>query len=396
MRTIDEIVTPTHLDNAVELTRNLVKTPSVVGEEGPIGRGLATWMTDLGLPGVELQEVEPDRFNVVATVDTGRPGPTIVLNGHMDTKTVCHGWERDPYGGELEDGRIWGHGVMDMKAGLASLIGAAAAVHDSGALPGGKVRVSAVCGHMAQQEGSVAFFERYPEADFCILGELSDLRVYLGHRGRLYFDVTTKGKAAHTYLRHQAVSAVNQIARAVLALDEIEASFDVDPEVARVFGANLIHAVGRVYGGLPPDGPSMIPDRATCRVDCRVPPGVEPEQVLPYLEGALAPLKAADPDFDYDIVLADRKSAYFISESTPQVGWLTAACEEATGRHPDVTGVGWLGDSASFGGLVPTVIYGPGREPVYSANEWLDVSDVHTSVKVYAGTIMRAAAALTG
>ena len=137
----------------------------------------------------------------------------------MDTKTVCHGWERDPYDAVVEDGRLWGHGVMDMKAGLASLVASAAAMHDSGAVTRGKVRVAAVCGHMAQQEGSVAFFERYPDADLCILGELSDLRVYLGHRGRIYFDVTTKGHAAHTYLREQAISAVNQIARAVLALD---------------------------------------------------------------------------------------------------------------------------------------------------------------------------------
>jgi acetylornithine deacetylase len=390
MKTIDELVTQKHLDAAVELTQMLVRTPSVVGDEALIGRRTAAFMNDLGLPGVRLQEVEPERFNALACIDSGAPGPTIVLNGHMDTKTVCNGWEREPYCGDLEDGRLWGHGVMDMKAGLASLIVAAAAVNDAGIVGGGKVWMSAVCGHMAQQEGSVAFFAENPHADFCILGELSDLRVYLGHRGRLYFDVTTKGVAAHTYLRHQAVSAVNQIARAVLALDAVATRFDVDPEVARVFGDGLVHAVGRVYGGLPPDGPSMIPDRATCRVDCRVPPGVGPEQVQPLLEDALDALAAEDPQFAYDITLADQKSAYFIPQASREVGWLTDAVVEATHVSPEITGVGWLGDTATFGGMVPTVIFGPGREPIYSANEWLDIADIHTATRVYAGTVARA------
>ena len=382
METIEEVVSQKHLDAGVDLAQALVATPSVVGEEAPIGHVLEQWMNDLGLPGVELQEVAPDRYNAIATIDSGVPGPTIVLNGHMDTKTVCHGWERDPYDAVVEDGKLWGHGVMDMKAGLASLVASAAAMNDSGALTRGKIRVAAVCGHMAQQEGSVAFFERYPEADLCILGELSDLRVYLGHRGRIYFDVTTKGHAAHTYLREQAISAVNQIARAVLALDAMRVSFPVTPEVEQVFGSHLIHAVGRVYGGLPPDGPSMIPDRATCRIDCRVPPGVVAADVLPYITAVLDGLHEADV-----------KSSYYTPAASPQVGWMADAVQEAPGTPAELSGVGWLGDTASFGHMVPTVIFGPGREPIYSANEWLDITDIHTSVKVYAGTMVRALAA---
>ena len=96
METIEEVVSQKHLDAGVDLAQALVATPSVVGEEEPIGRVLEEWMNDLGLPQVELQEVEPGRYNAVATIDSGVPGPTIVLNGHMDTKTVCHGWSATP------------------------------------------------------------------------------------------------------------------------------------------------------------------------------------------------------------------------------------------------------------------------------------------------------------
>ena len=87
------------------------------------------------------------------------------------------------------------------------------------------------------------------------------------------------------------------------------------------------------------------------------------------------------------------KSSYYIPAASPQVGWMSDAVQEATGVPAELSGVGWLGDTASFGHLVPTVIFGPGREPIYSANEWLDITDIHTSVRVYAGTMVRALAA---
>ena len=136
-------------------------------------------------------------------VDSGRPGPTLVLTGHIDTKPVCVGWTDDPYSGRLADGRLHGHAVMDMKAGVAGVVEAGAAMARERSTWRGRILVAAVADHMGQQQGAIRFFEEHA-ADYCLLAELTDLDIYLGHRGRLYWDITSIGRAAHTCHRHLA------------------------------------------------------------------------------------------------------------------------------------------------------------------------------------------------
>ncbi len=370
-------------DEAVALTQEIVRIPSVQGEEGELARALHARMSGLGFDRVYLQDALPERPNVVGVVDSGRPGPTLILTGHIDTKPVCLGWEGDPYSGLVEDGRLHGHAVMDMKAGVACLVEAGAALARDRHGWCGTVLVAAVADHMGQQRGAIRFFEEHA-GEYCILGELTDLEIYLGHRGRLYWDITALGHSAHTCHRHLAVNA---IAKMVPLIEEIEA-LNYRPElpgwVTELFGAELYTAVGRIYGGLPPGGPSMIPDECTIRVDSRPQPGVEEGEVRALLEGAIERATARDPEARYELVLADRKSPHLIERDHPLTVALARAHRSITGYEPRYGAGSWLADTASTGHLVPTVIYGPGREPVYMPNEWLDVADIHTAAKVYA------------
>jgi acetylornithine deacetylase/succinyl-diaminopimelate desuccinylase-like protein len=372
-------------DDAVALTQEIVRVPSVVGEEGRLARALRGRMSGMGFDRVYLQDALPERPNVVGIVDSGRPGPTVVLTGHIDTKPVCVGWDHDPYSGRLEDGRVHGHAVMDMKAGIACLIAAGAALAEGRSAWRGKVLVAAVADHMGEQRGAIRFFAEH-RADYCILGELTDLEIYLGHRGRLYWDITSVGRSAHTCHRHQAVNA---IAKMVPLIEEIEAlrfAPDLPEWVAELFGSELYTAVGRIYGGLPPGGPSMIPDECTIRVDSRPQPGVEADEVEALLEGAIERARAHDPEARYELVLADEKRSHLIDRDHPLVGALAQGYRAVTDEDPAYGGGSWLADTASFGQLVPTVLFGPGREPVYMPNEWLEVADIHTAARVYAAT----------
>jgi acetylornithine deacetylase/succinyl-diaminopimelate desuccinylase-like protein len=373
------------IDDAVALTQEIVRIPSVQGAEGELARYLHDRMRGMGFDRVWLQDALPDRPNACALADSGRPGPTLVLTGHVDTKPVCVGWDDDPYSGRLEDGRVHGHAVMDMKAGVACLVEAGAALAADRSSWRGKVIVAAVADHMGQQQGAIRFFTEHA-GDYCILGELTDLAIYLGHRGRLYWDITSIGRAAHTCHRHQAVNA---IATMVPLIEEIEA-LRYEPElpewVAELFGAELYTAVGRIYGGLPPGGPSMIPDECTIRVDSRPQPGIEEGEVKTLLEGAIERAQAREPRARYELSLADRKRPHLIERDHPLTLALARAHRAVTGTEPRYGGGSWLADTASTGQLVPTVIYGPGREPVYTPNEWLDAADIHTAARVYAAT----------
>ena len=372
-------------DDAVLLTQELVRIPSVLGDEKAISDFLLERMGGMGFDEVVQQEVLPDRANVIGVVDSGRPGPTMVLTGHVDTKPVCVGWDSDPFSGELADGRIHGHGVMDMKAGVAGCVAAAAGLaRDRGAWTG-KVIVAAVVDHMGQQQGAQAFFAEYP-ADYSILAEITDNVIYLGHRGRLYWDITSIGHAAHTCHRHLAKNAIAKMVPLIEEVEALRAMPELPDWVSETFGPELFTAVGRIYGGLPPGGPSMIPDECTIRVDSRPQPGVGVEEVRRLIEGAVERAKARDPEAVYEIVLADEKSSHLIDREHPLVQAMARGHVAVTGREPTYGGGSWLADTATTGHYCPTVIFGPGREPVYMPNEWLAVEDVHVAARVNAVT----------
>jgi len=259
------------LDRAVELVRHVCRIPSVLGGEGELAGFLASVMRASGFGSVELQDVLPGRPNALGEVSFG-PGPRVVLTGHLDTKPESHGWQRAaPFSGDLIDGAVYGHGVMDMKAALACQIVAIEAVRASQLPLSGTVAMAAVADHMGEQAGSIAYFDTH-QADLCLLGELTGNQVCLGHRGRYYFDVTVRGRSAHTCHKHAAVNANVLAAQAVLALDRSRLEPDLADGVAELFGAETYIVPGRIYGGLPPGGPSMIPDECVIRVDCRPQP----------------------------------------------------------------------------------------------------------------------------
>lgn len=368
---------------AVEVTRDLVRIPSVVGDEKPIAEYLAKKLSSLGFKNVEMPEVFPGRPNVVAWFDGPKPGTVFAFNGHLDTKPVCEGWDEDPFSGDIRNGRLYGHGVMDMKAGLGAQVAAAHALKEAG-IPAGRIYFSAVCDHMGDQGGAKHFFA-HNKVDRCILGELTDLKVCVAHRGRYYFDVTAIGKAAHTCHREKAINAIAKMAPLVTRLEALRyVPTSVSSRIKELVGEELIMAVGRIYGGLPPGGPSMIPDKCTIRVDTRPQPGVSVEEVRAVLEKAIEKAKAEDPQLKVEMVLTDVRDYFSVPEDAVVVKAIRRAVEVVTGGPAEVIGTSWLGDTSSFGRQVETVIYGPGHDPVYMPNEFLPLSDIETAAKVYA------------
>jgi acetylornithine deacetylase len=371
------------LDRAVDLVRQACRIPSVLGNEGELAAFLADVMRESGFESVALEPVLPGRPNAVGEISMG-PGPRLVLTGHLDTKPESHGWQRaEPFSGDLMDGAVYGHGVMDMKAALACQIVAIEAVRASHLPLSGTVAMAAVCDHMGDQAGSRAYFGAHG-ADMCVLGELTDNQVCLGHRGRYYFDVTVRGRSAHTCHKHAAVNANVLAAQAVLALDRSRFEPPLADGVADLFGTETYVVPGRIYGGLPPGGPSMIPDECVIRVDCRPQPGVTTEQVRGEIDRCLAEAKAADPRFAADVRLADMKRGYLAKPSDHVVRLMADAVRLVRGQEPALVAENWLGDTANFGDKVPTVIFGPGGPPVYCADEHLSVEDIHQATKVYA------------
>jgi acetylornithine deacetylase/succinyl-diaminopimelate desuccinylase-like protein len=372
-------------DASIDVTQSMVRVDSTNGKEGALARQLEQRLKQFGVGRVWCEEVSPGRLNTLWQVDSGRPGSHLLLTGHLDTKPVCEGWERDPFDGAIENGRLYGHGVMDMKAGLGSQIGAVKTLVDSDVEFAGKITFVGVCDHMGQQTGSIDLFKRH-SFDCCILGELTDMQIYIAHRGRYYFDISTIGHSAHTCHKYHAVNAIEKMMPVVEELSGIRYFPKISRDMEELVGPELFTAVGRIYGGLFPGGPSMIPDRCTIRVDTRPQPGVPLEEVQSVLEQALERAKARDPQIRLEVVVADKKNSFMVDRNAPIVRALSESWETVMGRAPKLVGGSWLGDTASVGHLCDTVIFGPGGEPVYQPNESLALSDIEAATKIYALT----------
>jgi acetylornithine deacetylase len=365
------------------LVQQMVRIPSVTGEEKALPQFLAARWREMGLEGVELHEVIPGRFNVVGVVDSGSPGKTLVFNGHLDTVPVCQSWTLDPYGGEIRDGRMYGHGIGDQKAGIACQAIAALALKRSRIPYRGRVVVSGVIDHMAEQLGAKDLARRVT-GDGCVISEPTNDRVVIAHRGRAYVDVRTLGRSAHTCEKHTAINAVEQMAKAVLALQKVEFHTKVEESVRELLGDTGFFSVGRIFAGLSPQEPHMIPDLCTIRMDSRTLPSTSDQDLIGAVCGALDPIAAEDRNFRYEVEITDRRDSFYTPATDPVVQCINKGFAFVHRRDATISGINWMGDSNVMNRVMPTVIFGPGGPPYYRADEYLPLDTLYNYARVYA------------
>lgn len=370
-------------EELIGLVQRMVQIPSVTGEERELPHFLAARWRELGFDTVELHEVVPGRFNVIGVVDSGSAGKTLVFNGHLDTVPVCQGWTLDPYGGEIRGDRLYGHGIGDQKAGIACQAMAALALKRSGVPYGGRVIVSGVIDHMADQLGAKDLIKKV-KGDGCVVSEPTDGRIVIAHRGRAYVDVRTLGRSAHTCEKPTAVNAIEQMAKAVLALQQVCFYPAVDESIRKLLGEEVFFSVGRIAAGLPPHEPHMIPDLCTIRVDSRTLPGTTDQEILAAVRGALEPLRAADAEFRYEVEITDRRDPFYTPATDPVAQCVQRAYASVHGQEAPLSGINWMGDSNVLNRVMPTVVFGPGGPPYYWADEYLTLGTLEAFARAYA------------
>src|SRR5687768_12804701 len=145
-------------DAMIELASALVRIPSFKTEETPVARFLADFFRPRGYQ-VDLQEIEPGRFQTIATLKGTGGGSSLMLNGHIDINALTTRWRRDPWTPSVEGDLLYGHGIQNMKGGLTSIIMAAEAVRQSGVRPKGDLVVACVAGETQGGEGTHALMQ---------------------------------------------------------------------------------------------------------------------------------------------------------------------------------------------------------------------------------------------
>ncbi len=184
-----------------KLTQELIQINSINPALTPDGKGeaeigayVAKNLQELGLE-VTTSEIAPGRVNVVGVLKGSGGGRSLLLNAHMDTVGV-EGMAIDPFGGELREGRVYGRGAQDMKGSLAAMIAAAKAIVDAGITLRGDLLITAVADEEHSSTGTEALVKEF-RADGAIVTEPTDMHLCRAHRGFIWFEVETIGRAAH-------------------------------------------------------------------------------------------------------------------------------------------------------------------------------------------------------
>ncbi|NJC10379.1 succinyl-diaminopimelate desuccinylase [Micromonospora profundi] len=375
----------------VALTQELVRIPSTWDparerSEQPAAERVAEVMRGFGWQ-PEVVEVAPGRPNVVAVVDGGLPGPTLMFEGHTDvvTEGSRDEWTVDPFGGEIVDGRLYGRGSADMKAGVAAMIHATRAVELAGPFPG-RIVVAALVDEEGQMLGAKHFTTTplAAEVDAAIVCEPEAEEICAVAKGAVRLLVTCTGRMAHGAMPQHGRNPIPAVAELVQALSRFQAELQVVPGEHEHLG--LTYLTPTVLDAGSADQINVIPGRAVLGVDCRTVPGVDHAALAERVRSDAAAIGARHGvTFAVDVV-DDRPCAV-----TPEDHPIALAVARA---HRDVTGV-----EPAFGGVpgatdgtilwrdsgIPNVVYGPGPKWIaHQPDEYVEVDDVVRKTRVYA------------
>ncbi len=291
-------------DHAIRLTQELGAIPSFSGEEEGAARFLAERMRELSLD-VTLQEAEPGRPNVVGVLHGTGAGPSLMLNGHLDVSPVPLDFPDDPFRPYVRNGKIYGHGIRNMKGGVAAMVEAVAALKRAGVRLRGDVIVAAVVGELQGGIGTVALLEAGWVPQMAIVPEPTLLNIRTVQCGALDVLVHVRGRSVASATRHlkASVNPLEKMLKVIPAIEGIRFSHaprsDL-PHLPLVSIGGIIAGVGQEYRM---HRFEYSPDLCTITVAIRTVPGQTADSVRRDLEGVLNGLRAQDPELQVELAM---------------------------------------------------------------------------------------------
>ncbi|QGY38678.1 YgeY family selenium metabolism-linked hydrolase [Pseudodesulfovibrio cashew] len=380
---------------SVTLCQELVSIPSLSGDEGDVAKALSAAMHANG-----FDRVDVDRYgNVVGRILGNRPGPCILLDGHMDTVPVPDPsvWSQDPFGGDVVGNKIYGRGTSDMKGALAAMVGAAAWFADEkGRDFAGQVCVAGVV-HEEMFEGIAAReISAAIKPDFVVIGEASELNLKIGQRGRAEIVVETFGVPAHSANPEKGVNAVHKMNDLTRAIETIEA-----PE-QDVLGKGI--CVLTDIKSTPYPGASVVPSGCRVTYDRRLLVGETPESVLAPINEMIGKLSESDPDFKAKAYFAKGKESCYTGKDIAGErffpGWLYGEDEpfvsgvldglKQAGLTPEISHYAFCTNGSHYAGEagIRTLGYGPSRENLaHTIDEHVEIEQLEKATLGYKAII---------
>ena len=370
-------------DRCCEILSELVKIESVNPfesggkTEDDIARHLANRLRRLDLQ-VEEQTVAKGRFNPVGLLEGEKGGPTIMLNSHMDTVGV-EGM-KEPFKPTIVGDELYGRGSCDAKGSLSSMSMAIEAIAKSEMKISGKVIFAPVCDEEYKSTGTDRLVDKY-RADYAVVGEPTELRLGIAHKGFVWVKLVTKGKAAHGSVPEEGIDAIEKMAQLITGLKELRHDYG-HRELHPLLGEPKLH-MGTIAGGT---APSVVPGLCEMIVERRTLPGETTEQILKEVRQVVSKASRNDPSLKVEISVPFERTPFEVRLDDPFVSKLENAYETALGKKAVICGLPYWTDAAIISNRlkIPTCVFGPGDiRYAHSRDEHIRIGEVVEAAKVY-------------
>jgi succinyl-diaminopimelate desuccinylase len=397
---IDSVTRFVDEQEVVSLTQSLVRIPSVFdphtagANEERVARYVADYLRQMGCS-VYYEEVVPGRPNVIGIYDSGRPGKTLLFEGHTDVVTAgdLDSWSFDPFGASIANGRIYGRGSCDTKGNLAAAICAVKAIQRSGAKFTGKILLCVPCDEEGMMIGIKDFIRRgwADGVDGAIICEPEENQVCITQKGALRVVIKTYGKMAHGAMPLTGINPNTRMARILVALEQLERM-----EMARVgkhpmlgwpsITPTILQAPVKGEGQI-----NVVPDQCLTTLDIRTVPGQDHQQLVRQMQAILEQLQREDKDFKATLEVIEERPWTETSADHPVVQAVAESYRAVTGKDPVYNGVPGATDG-TFLHLagVPIVTTGAGdRHIPHHADEYVDIAQLVETTQLYARSALQ-------
>lgn len=325
------------------------------------------------------QDAAPGRPNLVARIGDAVPGaPVLMFNGHLDV-VGTDGMTHAPFVPEVREGRLFGRGSCDMKAGIAAMCVAAHRAAAAGLR--GEVIVAAVCDEEFASIGTRALVASGIRADACVVTEPTRLAIAPAHKGFAWLEFTLHGTAAHGSRHDIGVDAIMHAARLALAYERL-GDTALRATTHPLLGHASVHAA-TIEGG---SGWSTYPERCVLRVERRTIPGETEADVRDEAVRLVAALEAAVPGARVAWTMPLHQAPSDVAPDAPIVTALAAAATAVTATAPRVEGLGCWTDAALLNAAgIPAICYGPGDIALaHAATESVPLDEAEAATEVLA------------
>jgi len=365
-----------------ELLKKLIQVQTTA-EKGELGAAEVI-SAELRKSGIDsrIDTWGQNRANITAHIKSTGRRAALLFACHLDVVGPGEAsWKNPPFAAVESDGKIYGRGSADMKGGITAVVTAVCQIVQAGTKLQGDIIFFAAAGEETDSCGTKRFVENpdlLPDLAGVVIAEPTDFEIVTAHRGMLWLEVTTKGKAAHSSTPELGVNAIASMRSVLVQLE----NYKIPGEPHKLLGGSSM-SINTIAGG---KAINVVPDKCTITIDMRTLPAQNHQGIVADFEKIFARLKSTNPQFAAEIsvlrqvlALQTDSNCEFVRDFCSCVG------------NNKTKAVGFTTDGPYFASLgTPVVIFGPGKPDLaHKPDEFIDISDVEKAVEYYKNIISK-------